>query len=59
MNTALDRMGGADGFSDPRIGATISATTAMACNPTLSHRPVFERPGGRVLKRASSNRIGM
>ena len=31
----------------------------IACNPTLSHSPVFERPGGRVLNRVSSNRNGM
>ena len=31
----------------------------MACDTTLSHRPTIERPRGRVLNRASSNRIDM
>ena len=59
MNTPIDRMRGVDGFSDARIGTTIRTTATMACNTTLSHRPVVERPCGRVLNRASSNRIDM
>ena len=41
-------MRGADGFSDARIGTTIRTTATMACNTTLSHRPLVERPRGRV-----------
>ena len=59
MNTIVDRLRGAGGFSDARIGMTIRTTTTMACNTTLSHRPVVQRPCGRVLNRASSNRIDM
>jgi hypothetical protein len=59
MNTILDRMLGADGFSEARIGTTIRTTTTMACKTTLSHRPVVQRPCGRVLNRTSSNRIDM
>ena len=59
MNTILDRMLGADGFSEAPIETTIRATTTMACNTTLSHRPVVQRPCGGVLNRASSNRIDM
>src|SRR6185436_13781716 len=58
-NTILDRLIGADGSSDARIGTTIRTTTPMACNATLSHRPVVQRSVGRVLDRASSNRIDM
>jgi hypothetical protein len=59
MNTILDRVRGIDGFADARIGATTRTTATMACNTTLSHRPVVERPCGHVLNRASSNRIDM
>jgi hypothetical protein len=59
MNTMRDRVGGGDDSSDARIGSTISTTTTMACNPTLSHRPGVQRPRGRVLNRESANRIDM
>ena len=58
-NTILDRVRGADGVSDARIGATIRTTATTACNPTLIHRPLVDRPGAGVLDRASSNRIDM
>src|SRR6188768_419621 len=58
-NTILDRLLGAAGFSDARIGTRIRTTTTIACNPTLSHRPVVQRACGRVPNRASSNRIDM
>jgi hypothetical protein len=59
VNTNLDCVRGVDGLSDARIGTTIHTTPTTACNTTLTHRPVIERPSGRVLNRASSNRIGM
>jgi hypothetical protein len=59
MNTILDRAGRVDGSSDARIGATIRTTTTMACNTTLIHRQAVERPRGRVLDGASSNRTDM
>ena len=58
-NTRRDRLRGADGFSVAPIGTTIRTTTTMTCNPTLSHRPVVQRPVGRVLDRGSANRIDM
>ena len=54
----VDRMRDVGGISAVRIVTTIR-TAPMACKTTLSHRPVFERPGGRVLDRASSNRNDM
>ena len=41
------------------MGTTIRAITKTACNTTLTHKPVVERPGGRALNRESSNRIDM
>jgi hypothetical protein len=58
-NTPMDRGRGVEGASDARIGTTIRTRATMACNTTLSHRPVVQRPGGGVLNRASSNRIDM
>ena len=57
-NTLSGRMRGVGGFAGAPI-VTAIRTTTMACTPTLRHKPLVERPRGRVLNRASPNRIDM
>jgi hypothetical protein len=58
-NTSVAGLRGADGVSDAPIGTTIKTITTMTCETTLSHRPVVQRPVGRVPGRVSANRIDM
>ena len=52
-------MRGVGGFAGAPIVTAIRTTTTMACTPTLRHKPLVERPRGRVFNRASANRIDM